>query len=295
MTNITIGEKYAQPEVVSCWQNLSKAGLQRSELEVVGRYVPPGSRVLDAGCGAGRAVLALEQAGFQTIGVDLSLAMLAAGRSLSGTARMGGANLLNLPFAGGSFDVIIMFFGAIQHIPGRAGRRRAMAEMSRVAPAGGRLIVGLDNLAPALNCYLYWLKERLRPGKRSATAPHTVADSALWSRRTRRVNPLVWHMRGLARTLRWRTWPRLVDLGRQVNPFDQTEPGDTRVAQFSLQSTPGRIYYHLYRPEELIEDAAEADWRLLGYHSGTELSGGRVYPVRIRNQDKQLFFAFKKE
>ena len=62
---ISTEQKYAQPEVVSCWQNLSKAGLQQSEWEMVRRYLTPGSKVLDVGCGAGRAVLALEQAGFQ--------------------------------------------------------------------------------------------------------------------------------------------------------------------------------------------------------------------------------------
>jgi SAM-dependent methyltransferase len=224
--------------------------------------------------------------------------MLAAGRALSNVARLGGGNLLNLPFADASFEAVIMFFGAIQHIPGRAYREQALKEMGRVVPSGGRLIVGLDNLAPALNCYLYWFKEKLRPAAWPATLPKTAdltaADSTLWGRQTRRVNPLVWHTRGLARTLRWRSWPGLIDLIRRVNPLDQTEPGDTEVAQFSLQSTPGRIYYHLYQAGELIQDANQAGWRLLGYHSGAELSEDRVYPAHIRSQDKQLFFGFKK-
>jgi hypothetical protein len=265
---------------------------------MVSRYLTPGSTVLDVGCGAGRAVLALAQAGFQPSGIDLSLPMLAAGRDLSRLARLGGANLLNLPFADGSFQAVIMFFGPIQHIPGRANRQQAMAEMGRVASPGGRLVVGLDNLAPAWRCYVYWLRERLRPARRPAARPQptnlTAADSTLWSRQTRRVNPLVWHTRGLARTLRWRSWPGLVDLIRRVNPLDQTEQGDTTVAQFSLQATPGRIYYHLYRADELIQDAGQGGWRLLGYHSGSELSEGRVYPAHIRNLDKQLFFGFEK-
>jgi ubiquinone/menaquinone biosynthesis C-methylase UbiE len=295
---ISTEQKYAQPEVVSCWQNLSKAGLQKSELEMVRRYLTPGSKVLDVGCGAGRAVLALEQAGFQPSGIDLSLPMLAAGRTLSGLARLGGANLLNLPFANSSFQAVIMFFGPIQHIPERANRQQAMTEMGRMVSPGGRLIVGLDNLAPALRCYFYWLRERLRPTRRSPTLPQTTsltaADSTLWSRRTRQVNPLIWHTRGLARSLRWRTWPGLIDLIRRANPFDPAEPGDTAVAQFSLQTTPGRTYYHLYRADELIQDAGRGGWHLLGYHSGAELSEDRVYPAHIRNRDKQLFFGFEK-
>ena len=291
---ISTEQKYAQPEVVGCWQNLSEAGLQASEMEIVARYLAPGSKVLDAGCGAGRAGLALEQTGFQVSGIDLSLPMLAAGRALSDVARLGAANLLNLPFATGSFDAVIMFFGPIQHISGRANRQQALAEMGRVVSTGGRLIVGLDNLAPALRCYLYWLTQKLRPAARPPVRPLTAADTTLLSRQTRRVNPLVWHARGLARTLRWRSWPGLVDLLRRGNPLDQAELGDTAVAQFSLQATPGRIYYHLYRADELIQDAGQGGWRLLGYHGGSELNEGQVYPAYVRSQDKQLFFGFEK-
>jgi hypothetical protein len=72
------------------------------------------------------------------------------------------------------------------------------------------------------------------------------------------------------------------------------EPGDTEVAQFAIPVTPGRIYYHLYRAEALIEDATQAGLHLLGYHSGTELNENRVYPAAIRRRDKQLFFAFER-
>ena len=299
MTKISTEEKYAQPDVVSCWQNLSQQGLQKCEREMIARYFPPAGRLLDIGCGAGRAVLALSQTGYRVVGIDLSLAMLAAGRSLSAEAQLSGANLMALPFADGAFAAVFMFFGALQHIPGRANRRQAMAELARLVEPAGRLILGLDNLAPALACYGYWFKEKLQAALRQPSPtpaqPVTLADVTLWSRETRRVHPLVWHTRGLARTLRWRTWPGLVDLFRQFAPQPTgPEPGDTQVAQFSLSSTPGRIYYHVYQANELIEDAASAGWHLLGYHSGTELNENRLYPPAIRQQDKQLFFAFQK-
>jgi SAM-dependent methyltransferase len=224
--------------------------------------------------------------------------MLAAGRNLSAEARLSGANLMTLPFRNGSFEAVFMFFGAIQHIPGRTRHRQAIAEMARVTQSNGRLILGLDNLAPALICYFYWLKERLTGQKQPASATQpatTTADATLWSRETRRVHPFIWHSRGLARSLRRRTWPGLVDLARRLSLFPgQAEPGDTRLAQFSLKTTPGRIYYHVYQANELIEDAHYAGWRLIAQHSGTELSEDRVCPPAIRQQDKQLFFAFRK-
>jgi SAM-dependent methyltransferase len=259
---------------------------------MVWRYLLKTGQVLDVGCGAGRAVLALSQQGYIVTGIDLSLPMLKAGRDLAAEARFNGANLLNLPFAETSFEAVVMFFGALQHIPGRAKRRQALAEMARVTRPTGRLIVGLDNLAPALNCYFYWLAEKIRSGPHQSKAKTSAADATLWSRETRRVNPLVWHARGVARTLRWRTWPNLMDLGRRLIP-NGIEPGDTQVAQFSLHTTPGKIYYHVYQAAEFIEDATVAGWHLLAYHSGTELNEGRIYPPAIRQADKQIFFAFE--
>jgi SAM-dependent methyltransferase len=299
MTAQTIQEKYAHPSVVDFWVNLSHDGLQKCEQEMIRRYLPPQGHLLDAGCGTGRAGLALERLGYQVTGIDLSLNMLAGGRALSAQNKLGAANLLSLPFADDSFEAVFMFFGALQHIPGRARRRQAIAEMARITRPGGQLILGLDNVAPALSCYFYWFGQRLRGQNGHNGSSHSpansasAADSTLWSRETRATHPLVWHARGLIRTLRWRTWPGLVDL---VRPFysSSVEPGDIQVAQFSVPVTPGRIYYHLYQATELVEDAAGAGWQLRGHHSGTELNEGRIYPDAIRRQDKQQFFAFQR-
>ena len=305
MTNLTTTQKYAQQDVVEFWKKLSDDGLQRCEQTMVTRYLPVKGQLLDVGCGAGRAVLALSQAGYQITGLDLSLAMLAAGRALSAEARLSGANLIALPFAANAFDALLMFFGALQHIPGRHNRRRAMAEMARITRPNGRLVLGLDNIAPALFCYGYWFIQKFLPSTQTTSSKtpeagrtnnDSSADSTLWSRETRRVHPLIWHGRGLIRTLRWRTWPGLVDVTRRFHfTTPEAEPGDLQVAQFSIPSTSGRIYYHIYRADELIEDAASAGWRLLGYHSGAELNAHRTDALAVRRRDKQLFFAFERE
>ena len=295
-TDLTVAEKYADPQVVKFWQKLGKQGLQQAEQEMITRYFPASGHVLDLGCGAGRAVLGLSQQGYIVTGVDLSLSMLQAGRSLSSQMRLGGANLLTLPFANNTFTAAFMFFGALQHIPGRQKRRQALAEMVRVVQPGGVLIIGLDNLAPTLLCYAYWLKEKLRGSSQKGTSSQPAsnkADSTLWDRNT---SPLLWHLQGMARTLRWRSWPGFVDITRQINPFaDGLEPGDTQVAQFSRPATPGRVYYHIYQAKEMIDDAAHSGWRLRAYHAGRELSEGCLYPPLVRDRDKQLFFAFQKQ
>jgi ubiquinone/menaquinone biosynthesis C-methylase UbiE len=296
MGHLTTTEKYSQPQVVSCWQTLSRHGLQKAEQEMVTRWLPGTGTLLDIGCGAGRAVLALSRDGRRVVGIDLSLPMLSAGRALSAQANLGGANVLALPFADGTFKGLFMFFGALQHLPGRENRRRALAEMARITDARGRLVMGLDNLAPGLFCYCYWLTEKIGVVDTPQAAPDqtpTTADTILWSRESRRVHPLLWHARGLVRTLRWRTWPGLLDRIGWLRS-SRGERGDRQVAQFSLRATPGTTYYHLYQRDELVADATAAGWRLRGHHSGTELAENRIYPAPVRNQDKQQFFAFEK-
>ena len=298
MTSLNVADKYADPDVVSFWQKLAEEGLQLAEWEMVRRYLAKSGLLLDIGCGAGRAVLGLSDKGYTVTGIDLSLPMLLAGRSLSTELRLGAADLAALPFAGGNFRAAVMFFGALQHIRGRRNRQNALREMARVVESQGHLILGLDNLAPTVLCYAYWLKERLlarsdRPRSAAQPSPALSADKTLWAPHS---HPLLWHTRGLARTLRWRTWPSLVDLSRRVYARSGgPEPGDMYVAQFSRPATPGRIYYHLYRVPELVADADTAGWRLLNYHAGRELSEACVYPLAVRQQDKQLFFAFQKK
>ncbi len=293
MAHLTVEEKYADPAVVGFWQSLGRQGLQKAELDMVTRYLPATGHLLDIGCGTGRAVLGLGIRGYTVTGIDLSLPMLKAGRSLNPEIQLGGANLLALPFSNNTFTAAFMFFGALQHISGQHNRRHALAEISRVVRPDGYFILGLDNLAPTLFCYAYWLKEKfITSSPTSPSAQITTADATLWNRDT---HPLIWHLRGLARTLRWRTWPGLVDIPRRFDILPNSlEPGDVQVSQFSRPATPGLIYYHIYRALELIEDAAYAGWSLLGFHAGSELSEGRLYPPFIRQQDKQLFFAFQK-
>ena len=304
MPTLTVEQKYADPAVVNFWQNLAREGLQKAEQSMIQRYLPPTGHLLDVGCGTGRALLAMVSLGYRVTGIDLSLPMLSAGRGLAANAQFSAANLLNLPFTNRSFSAAFMFFGALQHIQGHNERRQALAELGRIVEPEGILILGLDNLAPTLSMYFYWLKQKFRlspktNGSHFLELEHQIvkplfrerADKVLWQRRT---NPIVWHYRGVLRALRWRTWPGMVDRYRSLyGPTGGLQTGDVNVAQFSQPATPGQIYYHIYQAGEMIDDATTTGWQLLGWHCGSELAAGEVYPARIRAMDKQLFFAFR--
>ncbi|MFE6157477.1 class I SAM-dependent methyltransferase [Streptomyces sp. NPDC056486] len=100
----------------------------------------PGGRVLDAGCGTGRALPALREvvgASGVALGVDLTPAMLEAatraGRGREGQLLL--ADVTRLPLRGASLDAV---FGAglISHLPDPAENLR---ELRRVVRPGGAL------------------------------------------------------------------------------------------------------------------------------------------------------------
>lgn len=108
-----------------------------AKLEYVRRYLdrlPPGTRVLDAGCGEG--VLVEEYTGRLAIeGIDASYA----------SARVRQGSLTALPYPGGTFERILCL-DVLEHLPGD-DQRRALAELHRVLAPGGELLVSVPNLA----------------------------------------------------------------------------------------------------------------------------------------------------
>ena len=102
--------------------------------------------VLDIACGSGNAALRAAQAGGRTTGVDLTPELFDAGRALAADAGVeidwveGDAE--DLPFADGSFDVVLSTFGVMF-----APRHRITAgEIARVLRPGGRM--GLCSWTP---------------------------------------------------------------------------------------------------------------------------------------------------
>ena len=123
-----------------------------------GTGLEPGMRVLDAGCGSGRHLCeAFRTPGVAVAGVDLSwddlrkakgyLSLMA--RETTGNWIITRADIAALPYADGSFDVVVCS-EVLEHLPdGKA----AVAELVRVLKPGGDLVVTVPRFFPERVCW----------------------------------------------------------------------------------------------------------------------------------------------
>jgi SAM-dependent methyltransferase len=144
--------------------------LMDSTLESVRRFVKPGARILDAGCGEGALAMAMairfESA--RVTGVDLSTPNInqALRRSreagLDTLVRLAVADLENLPFPDDSFDIVVSSH-VIEHLP---KYRQGLEELRRVTR--DIVVLGLPTcLNPSAMVILggddYWTLSRRSP------------------------------------------------------------------------------------------------------------------------------------
>ena len=130
--------------------------------------LPPGSQVLEVGCGAGFMALALAQRGFRVHAIDSVESMIEQAQRHAAEAGLGErlslavGDVYNLAFEQESFDLVI----AIGVIPWLEQPELAMQEMARVTRPGGHVILTTTNRM-GLNCLLDpWLNPALAPLKR---------------------------------------------------------------------------------------------------------------------------------
>ena len=137
---------------VSYDANYFQNQLNKSDAKVAFQYgrllqhiakVAPDARILDAGCGAGPALRYLKQRGFIPFGTDLIEYPLMQARQLLSDARLAQCDSdVALPFAGNSFDVILMS-EVIEHV---ASPEFSLRECLRVLRANGAVAVTTPNL-----------------------------------------------------------------------------------------------------------------------------------------------------
>jgi SAM-dependent methyltransferase len=119
-------------------------GLTEDEAGLLGDVT--GAAVLEVGAGAAQCSRWLLAHGARPVALDLSIAMLAAGRRLAGLEGAGPplvqADAARLPFADRSFDLACSSYGGLPFVADSAG---VLREVARVLRPGGRFVFSLGH------------------------------------------------------------------------------------------------------------------------------------------------------
>jgi SAM-dependent methyltransferase len=128
-----------------------------------------GMRVLDAGCGNGRHLCeAFRTPGVEVAGVDLNWTDLCKAkgflslmsREKAGSWSIAHADVVNLPYADGSFDVVVCS-EVLEHV---SDNKAAVTELVRVLKPGGELVVTVPRFLPERVCWALSAAYHREPG-----------------------------------------------------------------------------------------------------------------------------------
>jgi len=127
---------------------------QERRLELIRRYVALEDRwILDVGCGIGTYVRRFRDFSSHVVGIDVSAERLAEARRTRGLPGLVAAKGERLPFADGSFDVLV-FNEVIEHVE---DDRRTIEDALRVLRDDGSIVIYAPNrLYPFETHGVYW-------------------------------------------------------------------------------------------------------------------------------------------
>ncbi|MGS2641372.1 class I SAM-dependent methyltransferase [Streptosporangium sp. LJ11] len=148
------GERYAER-----FARLAESGADmHGEARLCAELLPPGARVLDAGCGTGRVAIRLAELGYDCVGVDLDASMLDVARRtapwlpwiLADLSDLGDLDALGA--LGDPADPADLMAGADRAVRGGHGDSTGKAQKAGKGGRGGRfdMVVAAGNVIPLL-------------------------------------------------------------------------------------------------------------------------------------------------
>ncbi len=112
--------------------------------KITQKYLKPGSKILEGGCGLGDKVFLLRKVGYKVIGIDYALMSITRAHQFMPNLSLGCGDVRILPFKKDTFDGY-WSFGVIEHFP--QGYEEIIHEMNRVLCPGGFLFVTVPTLS----------------------------------------------------------------------------------------------------------------------------------------------------
>ncbi len=109
-----------------------------------------GGPLLDVGCGTGRLLLPLAQAGYTVVGVDNNPAMLAIAREKTATlprVTLHEADIMT--HQSGPYGLVLLSFNALLHFTTQAAQRALLAHLAKLVAPEGALVIDIPNAGEA--------------------------------------------------------------------------------------------------------------------------------------------------
>lgn len=130
-------QSYTYNETVDYYHWLAQYGLFQYESAIVRKYFSQGDKILDVGCGVGRATFGLSQLGFIVSGVDYSTTMIEKAREVYPKLDFSVQNAMCLKYANNTFDGGFFSFNGLMLIESYNDRQKALIEIMRVIRENG--------------------------------------------------------------------------------------------------------------------------------------------------------------
>lgn len=147
-------------------RNLAEA---RRAVALVLPRLPAGGRLLDLGCGAGRHLQALRDAGRDAFGLDRSRTLLAAAEAVPALAgRVVRGDMRAVPAGDGTFSGVLSMFTTFGYFGGEDAHVRLLREIARITMRDGRFVLDYLNAEQ--------VRRELVPETRRVVDGHTVHE-----------------------------------------------------------------------------------------------------------------------
>lgn len=108
------------------------------------KYLPKSGKILEAGCGPGYVVLALQKMGYNIEGVEWSNEIVEAVKKVMPEVAIRAGDVTAMPVADGFYDAIISL-GVVEHR--QAGPEPFLKESFRILKPGGTLLISVPHFS----------------------------------------------------------------------------------------------------------------------------------------------------